>query len=346
MHMHRNQIVRSTKRKGEDPLIFNGSRVRTWDGEVQHPHSRVGSSPEQSLHDDFARGEAECRGSIAQKRCTKRSGVLEQALGVQAEETGEQRSLTLRWTRRWKRLGSNRANLFSLWPCGSHQKFMLVTARDCTTRKTTGEGELQWGVATREQMDDSGRRDTGHIRFFDTERPIHRARSQGELRFDSSVGNQKEMGSGLDQTEFNNEPRKDFSDEQDAVDVGEPEAPHIEMENSERVLRKYVLEILKECGMLGARPSTFPMEQHHRLTADLGTPVDDPNSWKLTDGHDSEPLTVVTRILITLEPPLPPLPLQLPPFLGGATANAIASSPALPPPPLPPSTATTLTYGP
>ncbi|PKI49874.1 hypothetical protein CRG98_029740 [Punica granatum] len=44
--------------------------------------------------------------------------------------------------------------------------------------------------------------------------------------------------------------------------------------------RKYVLEILKECGMLGARPSTFPMEQHHWLTADSGTPLNDPSRYR------------------------------------------------------------------
>ncbi|PKI58588.1 hypothetical protein CRG98_021051 [Punica granatum] len=49
--------------------------------------------------------------------------------------------------------------------------------------------------------------------------------------------------------------------------------------------RKYVLDILQECGMLGARPSTFPMEQHHRLTADSGTPLDDPSRYRRLVGR-------------------------------------------------------------
>ncbi|PKI50616.1 hypothetical protein CRG98_029003 [Punica granatum] len=49
--------------------------------------------------------------------------------------------------------------------------------------------------------------------------------------------------------------------------------------------RKYVLEILKECGMLDARPSTFLMEQHHRLTADSGTPLDDPSRYRRLVGR-------------------------------------------------------------
>jgi hypothetical protein len=40
--------------------------------------------------------------------------------------------------------------------------------------------------------------------------------------------------------------------------------------------RKYTLDILTECGMLGARPSPFPMEQQHKLTDDSGKPRTDP----------------------------------------------------------------------
>ncbi|PKI51171.1 hypothetical protein CRG98_028458 [Punica granatum] len=55
--------------------------------------------------------------------------------------------------------------------------------------------------------------------------------------------------------------------------------------------RKYVLEILKEYGMLGAQPSTFPMEQHHRLTADSGTPLNDPSRYRQLVGR----LMTITR---------------------------------------------------
>ena len=37
--------------------------------------------------------------------------------------------------------------------------------------------------------------------------------------------------------------------------------------------RKYTLDILTECGMLGAKPFTFPMEQHHRLVANNRAPL-------------------------------------------------------------------------
>ncbi|PKI47338.1 hypothetical protein CRG98_032263 [Punica granatum] len=44
--------------------------------------------------------------------------------------------------------------------------------------------------------------------------------------------------------------------------------------------RKYVLDILTECGMLGARPSLFPMEQHHHLSAGSGAPFSDPSQYR------------------------------------------------------------------
>jgi hypothetical protein len=38
--------------------------------------------------------------------------------------------------------------------------------------------------------------------------------------------------------------------------------------------RKYILDLLKETGMLGCRPATTPIDQNHRLSKDAGTPVD------------------------------------------------------------------------
>ncbi|PKI54422.1 hypothetical protein CRG98_025209 [Punica granatum] len=43
--------------------------------------------------------------------------------------------------------------------------------------------------------------------------------------------------------------------------------------------RKYILDILQECGMLGARPATFPMEQHLRLSSDSGDDLPDPSCY-------------------------------------------------------------------
>ncbi|XP_031374116.1 uncharacterized protein LOC116188785 [Punica granatum] len=40
--------------------------------------------------------------------------------------------------------------------------------------------------------------------------------------------------------------------------------------------RKYVLDILTECGMLASRPSSFPMEQHHRLSTSFNDLLSDP----------------------------------------------------------------------
>jgi hypothetical protein len=37
--------------------------------------------------------------------------------------------------------------------------------------------------------------------------------------------------------------------------------------------RKYVLDLLKEISMLGCRPTATPIEQNHRLSKDMGTPV-------------------------------------------------------------------------
>uniref|UniRef100_A0A8R7UAT4 Reverse transcriptase Ty1/copia-type domain-containing protein n=1 Tax=Triticum urartu TaxID=4572 RepID=A0A8R7UAT4_TRIUA len=38
--------------------------------------------------------------------------------------------------------------------------------------------------------------------------------------------------------------------------------------------RKYILDLLKETGMLGCRPVATPIKQNHRLSSDAGTPVD------------------------------------------------------------------------
>ena len=38
--------------------------------------------------------------------------------------------------------------------------------------------------------------------------------------------------------------------------------------------RIYILDLLKETGMLGCRPAATPIEHNHRLSKDVGTPVD------------------------------------------------------------------------
>lgn len=44
--------------------------------------------------------------------------------------------------------------------------------------------------------------------------------------------------------------------------------------------RKYTLDILTECGMLGTKPCLFPMEQQHHLTNDFGQLIEDPSQYK------------------------------------------------------------------
>ncbi|GLT30031.1 hypothetical protein SLA2020_048560 [Shorea laevis] len=49
--------------------------------------------------------------------------------------------------------------------------------------------------------------------------------------------------------------------------------------------RKYALDILTESGMLGAKLSSFPMEQHHRLRIAFGSPIPDPSQYRRLVGR-------------------------------------------------------------
>ena len=49
--------------------------------------------------------------------------------------------------------------------------------------------------------------------------------------------------------------------------------------------RKYALDILTETGLLGAKPSLFPMEQKLRLSADSGAPLPDPSQYRRLIGR-------------------------------------------------------------
>ncbi|GLT39324.1 hypothetical protein SLA2020_135220 [Shorea laevis] len=49
--------------------------------------------------------------------------------------------------------------------------------------------------------------------------------------------------------------------------------------------RKYALDILTEAGMIGARPSAFPMEQHHHLNSESGEPLPDPSQYRRLVGR-------------------------------------------------------------
>lgn len=49
--------------------------------------------------------------------------------------------------------------------------------------------------------------------------------------------------------------------------------------------RKYALDILTECGMLGSRPSQFPMEQHHRLSTSTSVTLTDPAQYRRLVGR-------------------------------------------------------------
>ncbi|XP_031395405.1 uncharacterized protein LOC116206738 [Punica granatum] len=45
--------------------------------------------------------------------------------------------------------------------------------------------------------------------------------------------------------------------------------------------KKYILDILTEYEMLGAKPLAFPMEQNHRLIADFGLAIADPSQYRI-----------------------------------------------------------------
>jgi hypothetical protein len=45
--------------------------------------------------------------------------------------------------------------------------------------------------------------------------------------------------------------------------------------------RKYALDILSDSGHLGARPTTFPMEQNLKLTNEEGTLLIDPSPYNV-----------------------------------------------------------------
>ena len=49
--------------------------------------------------------------------------------------------------------------------------------------------------------------------------------------------------------------------------------------------RKYALEIIDECGLLGAKPAVFPMEQNHKLALAQGKDLTDPTSYRRLVGR-------------------------------------------------------------
>ncbi|XP_043697246.1 uncharacterized mitochondrial protein AtMg00810-like [Telopea speciosissima] len=49
--------------------------------------------------------------------------------------------------------------------------------------------------------------------------------------------------------------------------------------------RKYTLDILSECGLLAAKPVSFPMEQNSRLDPDTGSPLPDPSQYRQLIGR-------------------------------------------------------------
>jgi len=49
--------------------------------------------------------------------------------------------------------------------------------------------------------------------------------------------------------------------------------------------RKYALEIVDDCGLLGAKPTDFPMEQNHKLALAKGKDLDDPTPYRRLVGR-------------------------------------------------------------
>ncbi|KAJ4769875.1 Retroelement pol polyprotein-like [Rhynchospora pubera] len=49
--------------------------------------------------------------------------------------------------------------------------------------------------------------------------------------------------------------------------------------------RKYTLDILAECGLLGAKPVAFPIEQNHNLSIANGAPMNDPERYRRLVGR-------------------------------------------------------------
>lgn len=43
--------------------------------------------------------------------------------------------------------------------------------------------------------------------------------------------------------------------------------------------RKYALDIIFECSMLGVKPVSFPLEQNHKLIQDKGVDFDEPKRY-------------------------------------------------------------------
>ena len=44
--------------------------------------------------------------------------------------------------------------------------------------------------------------------------------------------------------------------------------------------RKYALEIINECGLLGSKPAAFPIEQNHKLALASGAPLSDSTQYR------------------------------------------------------------------
>ncbi|KAJ4782637.1 Retroelement pol polyprotein-like [Rhynchospora pubera] len=49
--------------------------------------------------------------------------------------------------------------------------------------------------------------------------------------------------------------------------------------------RKYTLDILSECGLLGSKPVAFPMEQNHKLSTAIGEPMVNPERYRRLVGR-------------------------------------------------------------